>query len=202
MKRRCPLVCVSAVLACGLYLACAALAYTRYPLPFSPAAHWLSDLGDRRINPQGAPFYNVGIIALGFILFLWFMGLAHWRVEANRPQRWLLGVAQAAGTLGSISVSMSGVFPIDLLQQHAFWSRAHYMMLAMGFGFSVTALAHHPRFPRPLLYLGTLAAFSPLATLLGGEVYWLEWLSVGLFLVYVLLVGMASRAVTPKAPSG
>lgn len=72
----------------------------------------------------------------------------------------------------------------------------------MGSSFSVAVLAHHPRFPRPLLYLGRQAACSPPATLLGGEVCRLERLSVGLFLVYVLLVGIAPRAVSPKAPSG
>jgi hypothetical protein len=89
-------------------------------------------------------------------------------------------------------VAMSAVFPIDMLQAHAFWSRAHYMMLAMGFGFSVAALACNPSFPRPLLYVGTLAAFSPLGTLIAGDVYWLEWVSVGLFLAYVSSVGVSS----------
>jgi hypothetical protein len=86
---------------------------------------------------------------------------------------------------------MSLLVPIDMLAQHAFWSRVHYMMLAMGFGFSVAVLAVHPDFPRPLLHLGTLAAFSPLATWIAGDTYWLEWISVGLFLACVLLVDLA-----------
>jgi hypothetical membrane protein len=192
--RRHALSSFSAVLACLIYVVCAALAYARYPLPYSPSANWLSDLGNRAINVQGAPFYNVGIVITGLLLIVWFLALSHWRVDSSRPQRWLLLLAQLAGALGGISVTMSAVYPIDMFQQHAFWSRAHYMTLAMGFGFSVAAVRYHPRFPRLLLYLGTLAAVSPLASLLLGDVYWLEWVAVGLFLAYVLSVGISSWA--------
>jgi predicted Na+-dependent transporter len=76
-------------------------------------------------------------------------------------------------------------------------------MLAMGFGFSVAALARNPSYPRPLLYVGTIAAFSPLATLFAGDVYWLEWVSVGFFLIYVTSVGVSSmrRKEVPGRPT-
>lgn len=191
MRHRWDLTCISGVLACIVYPVSAGLAYSRYPLAFSPSTHWLSDLGDRAVSAGGAPYYNAGILITGPLVFLWFVGLSQWRVPGNLRQRWYLLISQAAGALGALAILMSAVFPIDMLAQHAFWSRVHYMMLAMGFGFSVAALAVHPNFPRPLLYLGTLAAFSPLATWIAGDTYWLEWISVGLFLAYVLLVGLA-----------
>lgn len=191
MRHRWDLTCIAGVLACIVYLVSAGLAYSRYPLAFSPSTHWLSDLGDRAVSVVGAPYYNAGILITGPLVFLWFVGLSRWRVPGNRRQRWYLLISQAAGALGALAILMSAIFPIDMLAQHAFWSRVHYMMLAMGFGFSVAALAVHPTFPRPLLYLGTLAAFSPLATWIAGDTYWLEWISVGLFLAYVLSVGLA-----------
>lgn len=200
MKPRMTLAFFAAILACAVYLASAVLAYSRYPLRYSPLTHWLSDLGNRDVNAAGAAYYNAGILVVAALLLLWFIGLRQWRVPPNRLQPWLLLVAQSAGALGALAVAMSAVFPIDMLQAHAFWSRAHYMMLAMGFGFSVAALACNPRFPRPLLYIGTLAAFSPLATLIAGDVYWLEWVSVGLFLAYVGSVGVSS--VGPREAAG
>lgn len=192
MKPRSALIFFSAILACGVYLLSAVLAYGRYPLPYSPLSNWLSDLGDRSVNIVGAIYYNVGIIIVAVLLLGWFLGLTAWRDKTRKLQPWLLRIAQVAGGLGALAVAMSAVFPIDLFQLHAFWSKAHYMMLAMGFGFSVAALAQNRRFPRLLLYIGTLAAFSPLATLIAGNVYWMEWVSVGLFLLYVMSVGVSS----------
>jgi len=203
MKLRWDLAFYSATLASAVYLASAGLAYSQYPGGYSPSTNWLSDLGDRNVNIDGASYYNAGILIVAALLFLWFIGLSQWRVPANRPQPWFLLIAQVAGALGSLAVAMSAVFPIDLFQAHAFWSRAHYMMLAMGFGFSVAALACNPSYPRPLLYVGTIAAFSPLATLLAGDVYWLEWVSVGFFLIYVTSVGVSSmrRKEVPGRPT-
>jgi hypothetical protein len=192
MKPRSATAFRSAALACTVYVVSTALSYARYPLPYSPRTHWLSDLGNRTVNPSGAVYYNVGVLAVGALLLLWFVGLWGWRDGTSRPQLVFLLIAQVAGSLGALAVAMSALFPIDMLQAHAFWSHAHYMMLAMGFGFSVAALARNPRFPRPLLYVGTLASFSPLATWVAGDVYVLEWVSVGLFLLYVMAVGIAS----------
>ncbi len=45
-------------LAAVVYLLFAVLAYSRYPANFSPQNNnWLSDLGNRNLNPQGADFY-------------------------------------------------------------------------------------------------------------------------------------------------
>jgi hypothetical protein len=201
VKRRMTLPFFSAVLACSTYLVSATLSYARYPVPYSPLTHWLSDLGDRSANPDGAVYYNVGILTVAALLFIWFLGLSEWKVSTSRPQFSFLWIAQVSGALGALAVAMSAVFPIDMFQAHAFWSRAHYMMLAMGFGFSVAALACNPEFPRILLYVGTLASFSPLATLVAGDVYWMEWVSVGLFLLYVMSVGISSLRLTRRPPA-
>ena len=184
---------VSAILACVSYLAFTTLAYIRYPSPYSPGANWLSDLGNETVNVLGARFYNAGVIATASFLLVWFLGLSEWRVQGPSLQKWFLLVATMAGTVGVLGLIMSAVYPISMYQQHSFWSHVHFMALAMGFGFSVAALRYYPRFPRPLLYLGTFAAVLPLFGLAFGSVYWLEWVSVGMFLAYVLSVGFSLR---------
>jgi hypothetical membrane protein len=193
MTSRYPISYVSAILASTSYLVFSGLAYIQYPPPYSPSANWLSDLGDQTVNVLGARFYNTGIILTASFLIVWFLGLSQWRIQSPSPQNWLLLITKIAGTMGCLSLIMSAVYPINLYQQHSFWSRAHFMMVAMGFGFSVASLRYHPRFPRLLLYLGTTAAVSPLFALAFGNLYFLEWVTVGLFLAYVLSVGFSTR---------
>jgi hypothetical membrane protein len=193
MTSRYPASYVSAILTSISYLVFSALAYIQYPPPFSPSANWLSDLGNETANVLGARFYNTGIILTGSLLLVWFLGLSEWRIQGPSPQNWLLLVTKIAGTMGALSLIMSAVYPINMYQQHSFWSHAHFMMLAMGFGFSVASLRYHPRFPRLLLYLGTTTAVSPLFVLAFGSLYFLEWVTVGLFLAYVLSVGFSTR---------
>jgi hypothetical membrane protein len=132
MSSRYPICYVSAILASASYLVFSTLAYIGYPPPYSPGANWLSDLGDQTVNAVGARFYNAGIIATGLFLLAWFLGLSQWRIEASSPQKGFLLAARVAGTAGALSLMMSAVYPINRFQQHAFWSHAHFMLLAMG----------------------------------------------------------------------
>ncbi len=193
MRTRYPICHFSAILVSVSYLSFAVLARVLYPSRFSPSSNWLSDLGNRSVNVPGARFYNTGIIVTALFLIVWFLGLSQWRVQGSAPQKWLLRVAMVAGTLGCLSLALSALYPIDMFAEHAFWSHAHFMMLAMGFGFSVASLRYHPRFPRKFLYLGTAAAMSPLFVLVLDRIFFLEWLAVGLFLAYVLSVGFSTK---------
>lgn len=49
----------SSILALAGYITCAILAFIHYPLPYSPWKNWLSDLGNKTLNPSGANFYNI-----------------------------------------------------------------------------------------------------------------------------------------------
>jgi hypothetical membrane protein len=81
MKRHPSLSFVTGMFAVVCYLAFALLAFSRYPLPYSPLSNWLSDLGNANLNPSGAPFYNIGIVATGGLLLLFFLGLSEWKLE-------------------------------------------------------------------------------------------------------------------------
>ena len=60
------------------YISFALVAYIFYPGPFAPNRSWLSDLGNAEVNPQGAIFYNLGIILTGLLLLGFFLGFAQW----------------------------------------------------------------------------------------------------------------------------
>jgi hypothetical membrane protein len=185
---------VCSVLLVFCYATFSLLALARYPLHYSPMTNWLSDLGNRALNPAGAVFYNVGIVVTGMLLALFFLGLTVLKIEKNRMQNLMLLAAQSGGMLGSLSMVMSAIFPIDLPTAHSIWSAGLYIATGTGFAFSVAALRYHEKWPRWLLALGVLTALADMViSVFFGAIYVLEWVTVCLFLSYALLVGVETR---------
>jgi len=186
---------IASILAVLFYLAFTFLAFCRYPLPYSPTTNWLSDLGNPNNNPQGAIFYNIGIISTALLLILFFLGLSMWKIKDNRVQSIMLLMTQVFGISGAFSMIMSALFPINLFKIHSFWSSALYIMLSTAFIFSVATLRYHQRVTRWLLLLGVLTAVIVIITSFFQTVYVLEWITVFLFLSYVALLGIETKRV-------
>jgi hypothetical membrane protein len=181
------------ILAVLCYLALALIAYSQYPSPYSPTSNWLSDLGNPNLNPQGAIFYNIGIISTACLLVLFFLGLSVWKIEDKRMQVIMLRLAQGFGILGAFCMIMSAIFPIYLFEVHSFWSASLFIMLSTGFVFLAAALRYHPKVSRWLLILGISTAPSVILMSLFTTVYVLEWITLLLILSYVSLVSIETR---------
>jgi hypothetical protein len=193
LKSRFSVCYCSAILGAVTYVAFTLLAYTLYPLPLSPFQNWLSDLGDPIVNSQGAIFYNLGVILSAVCLAIWFTaGLSQWKLKHKTAHQRLLRISQIAGSVAAFAMIMSAIYPINLFEIHAFWSKVHFMMFGVGFGFSVAALRYHILLPKVNLYVGASAAVLPTLMLIFSNSYWLEWLAVGCMIVYMLMVGKAS----------
>jgi hypothetical membrane protein len=198
MKRHYALSFVTGLFAIVCYLAFALLAFSRYPLPYSPMSNWLSDLGNANVNPSGALFYNIGIVATGVLLLLFFLGLSQWKMGKNRIQNLMLFLTQGLGLLGALALIMSGLYPINFFALHSFFSTCLDILLGTAFAFSVAALRYHPTCPRWLLIVGALTA---LVTLLYGvfhTVFVLEWVTIALFLCYVGLLGAETNRLSSE----
>lgn len=193
MKKRVQISTAASIVAAFCYVFCSLLAFSHYPGAYSPLRNWLSDLGSRSLNPQGARFYNLGIIATAVLLGAFFLGLSRWRMEGRRMQRAMLRTTQAFGLLGCLAMAMSAVYPIDHLAQHRFFSISLYIMLGTAFVFSVAALRYHTQCPRWVLALGVVTGLVDIASALLSSIHLLEWLTVALFLAYVLAVGRATN---------
>ncbi len=189
---------ITGILAVLCYLAFTILAYSRYPLPYSPTSNWLSDLGNPSINPQGAIFYNIGIISTALLLIAFFLGLSVWKIEGNRVQVIMLRLTQAFGILGAFCMILSAIFPINLFKIHSFWSSSLYIMLSTAFIFSVAMLRYHQKVPRWLLILGISIALMVILTSFFPNVYLLEWITVFLLLSYVALLGIETKVCRTK----
>lgn len=194
MIKRYPLISFYAgILVVICYISFTILAFSQFPLPYSPTSNWLSDLGNPNLNPQGAIFYNFGIIATAILLVLFFLGLFVWRIVNKRIQITMLYLGQGFGVSGAFCMIMSAIFPISMFEIHSFWSTALYIMLSTGFVFLAAALRYHSNIPRWLLILGISTAPSVILTSLFQTIYILEWITLVLFLSFVSLVGIVTR---------
>jgi hypothetical membrane protein len=177
------------------YLVFTLLAFSRYPMPYSPMKNWLSDLGNVDLNLDGAIFYNIGIISTALFLIVFFLGLSVWKIEDNKVQNIMLRLTQAFGILGSFCMMMSAIYPINLYTIHSFLSTSLYVLLSTAFIFSAAALRYYQRVPRWLLVLGISTAVLVILTSFFPNVYILEWITVFLFLSYVGLLGIETKRV-------
>jgi hypothetical membrane protein len=184
---------ISGILACAFYLIFTLLAYLRYPLPYSPTDNWLSDLGNPVLNPDGAQVYNIGIILTAILMMLFFLGLGIWEIDNHKVQRVMLRLTQGFGIAGCLAMLLSAIYSIDQFTIHAFWSTSLYILLSTAFIFSAAMLRYHPGVPRWLLVLGILTAVLVLMSSFFQQIYLLEWITVILFMGYILLLALSSQ---------
>lgn len=180
-----------AVAGVAVYLAFAVLAYSRYPGDFSPINNnWLSDLGNRNLNPAGADYYVWGCVLAGIFLVGFFVSLFTWRATGSKIQNWLLLAVQVTGLIAAASLVMSAVYTEDQFAAHQFWSR-----LISG-GFAVALFISPFAFHRPgrnssvLIAIAIAGYASIVARFVFDSAHWIEWPSIGLILVFVSWIGL------------
>ena len=194
----------AAVAAVVVYLAFAVTAYLLYPEAYGPLRNWLSDLGNPIENPSGAVFYRLGCGLTAVCLLAFYAGLSQWNT-GDRKMKILLVVAQTAGVFSALALILTAVFPLGTqTNMHRYWSMVHFVLLGFFLTFSATALLRHPTFARWVAYYGFLTAacnFVNGAILMAvfGDVYVGEWIPVGLFMIYVIMLAYNSRAIDASA---
>lgn len=179
----------------GVYLIFAALAYSRYPGDFSPLNNnWLSDLGNRNLNPDGADFYVWGCILAGVFLGGFFLSLFMWRATGSKIQNWLLLALQVTGLIAAVSLVMSAVYTEDQFAAHQFWSRLISGGFALAFFLAPFALHRAGRNSAVLIAVAATGYASILARLIFESAHWIEWPSLALILVFVSWIGLMSSS--------
>lgn len=177
------------------YLFFAVLAYSRYPGDFSPVNNnWLSDLGNRNLNPDGADFYALGCILAGTFVGAFFVSLVMWRASGSRIQNALLLGVQVAGFIAALSVVMSAVYSEDQFTAHQFWSRFINGGFAVAMFMAPFALHRASRSSAILIAVAAAGYLSIVARFIFDAAHWLEWPSLALTLVFVCWVGWMSAS--------
>jgi len=188
-----PIISSAGIAAVVVYLVFALVAFLEYPGAYGPLTNWLSDLGNPLDNPSGAIFYRLGCMLSGAALILFHLKLGIWNPGSKRT-RVLLTVAQCTGVFSAVCLIITGIFPLGTSTGiHSLWSMMLYISLGFFLTFSATALMKNPAFKKGFGYYAFLtAAVNFVFGAILHEMFWAEWISVGMFIAYVLMVAYNS----------
>jgi len=191
-----PSISGAGIAAVVVYLVFALVAFLKYPGAYGPLTNWLSDLGNPLANPSGAIFYRLGCMLSGAALILFYLKLGIWNPGSKRT-RVLLTVAQCTGVFSAVSLIITGIFPLGTFTEiHSLWSMMLYISLGFFLTFSATALMKNPAFTKGFGYYAFLtAAVNFVFGAILHEIFWAEWISVGMFIAYVLMIACNSIVV-------
>lgn len=186
-------VSAAGIAACGIYLGFALVAFLNFPGEYGPLANWLSDLGNPNMNPGGSGFYNLGCIFAGIALLVFFIGLGSWNTGEHK-MKILLAIAQISGVFSALSLLITATFPLGLYTSiHSIASMLLYISLGFVLTFSASALLKNRSFTRVFCYWGFLTAIVNFTCgTFFTEVYAGEWISLGMFIIYVFMISISS----------
>ena len=179
----------------AVYLLFTVLADSRYPTDFSPVNNnWLSDLGNRNLNPYGADFYVWGCILAGIFVCGFFISLIPWRGSGSAIQNRLLLVVQVAGLIAAVSLVMSAVYTEDQFEAHQFWSRFVSGGFAVAMFVAPFAFRRAGRSSAILIAVAATGYVSIVAKFIFDGAHWIEWPSIALILLFVGWIGWMSAS--------
>jgi hypothetical protein len=194
---------IAGIMAIAVYLIFTLVAFLKYPGAYGPLTNWLSDLGNPQASPAGALFYNLGCILTSLVLLLFYLGLRKWNT-GDRKMKVLLTIGQIMGMFSAVFLILAAAFPLGPHSSaHSFWSAM--LTVAMGFflTFSATALLKHPVFKKWIAYYAFLAALVnfiyAMSEATGHRLFVGEWVAIGMFIIYVLMIASNSRTLTANA---
>ncbi len=182
---------VLAVTAAAIYLALAVAAYVNYPEAFSPwNNNWLSDLGNRDLNPDGAAFYRIGCALNGVLMIVMFVTVTPWQIDASRRQRALVGWSQVFGVVAAVALIMTAVYPEDMFDAHQLWSRILVSAFAGLLFVSFLVFRQPETSNAPIAVAAVVGYGATVLWLLFGDAHWIEWIVVADVLLVVCMIGM------------
>ena len=197
LRRRPPLATIAGLAAIVVGLTLAIVAYAYYPWAFSPAANWISDLGNTLLSPRGSVFFRLDMVALGAGLAAVFVGLGAWARGQHIAMKLLIAVGQLAGLVGAVAQVMTGIFSENDYAAHALWATVLFIALATAVWFIGWAPVWHPDLPQRLSYLAFAVCAVDVLSVVERR-HWLEWLAVGLLLCFVGAVALGTWSMSPS----
>ena len=196
LKRRPPLATIAGLVAIVVSVTLAVVAYSLYPWAFSPAANWISDLGNTLLSPRGSIFFRLDMIAVGAVLAAFFVGLWAWARGQHIALKLLVLIGQISGLVAAGALVMTGIFSENDYTAHAVWATVLFIALATAVWFIGWAPIWHPDLPQKITYLAFAVCAVDVISIVARR-HWLEWLAVGLLLCFVGAVALGTWSMTP-----
>jgi hypothetical protein len=184
----------------ALYVSFTIISIAQFPYTVSPLDMYLSTLGNADISPDGAIFYNLGVILTGLAELLFFIAIyVHY---SRHGRRWILIIGLIAGIINGISIFMSAVYPEQIIDitstsvtEHETWSYLiffSFIPVLLAFSLAFWRMSGTSRWV--ILYGFLVCAinviFLAMALSDGQSGAIMEWFTVFSYLIWVLLVSL------------
>ena len=130
------------------------VSFSFFPNNFDPINYNLSTLGDFYDNPNGAIFYNVGMVLTGLASIPFYVGLYNWFMIRKKSN--LDVVALVAGIINALAIMMAGIFSEteETYSQHVFWSILIFISFLPVLIFVNISILNQPDFSNLVAYYG------------------------------------------------
>ena len=156
--------------------------------PYNMATNYLSDLGNYIYNPQGADFFNYGMIIVGISMVPFFIGIMKF-LEQNEHET-IVKFLQILGFASAFALIMIGIFSENAPEPlHELWSMIFFVLILIVMGLASYVLLDDDNFMKITSYYGFGALIFNVIFLFTGSPL-LEWLTVLTALAYVALLGI------------
>jgi len=185
MRTRLNLTTVFGLLSIVTYLSLAVIAYAHYPSSFAPNANWLSDLGNRLLNPEGAVYYRTAGVLTGALLAAFFLTLGAAVRRQGGKRAVFMTVAETLGLVAALALVLTGAFSEDMGTPHSVASAVLYVSFGTAVWFVGWALLRGPGRSRAISYFAFCVAAATWTSAVLPHAYWLEWVAVFLLLLFV-----------------
>ena len=185
IPRKWPISVVSGIALIVIFWTFTLTAMSRYPTLYNPMINWMSNLGNSKLNPEGAFIYNLGCIITGIVMFIFFIGMYEWYIGGKRNRN-LTIATQITGFYCAFAMIMLGVFPEDYFEIHIFWAISLFVCTVFTFIFPSIALYRYP-FTRNVAKFGYIAAVVNV-----GLWIWIipimEWATIILSFTFIVVI--------------
>lgn len=177
---------VFGLLASITFFVVSVVAYTKVPGEFSPFTHWVSDLGNPEVNPEGEKIFNYGCILVALFFILFDLALCDIKTRGKR-RKILLAISEVFGIISASAM-------VGLALFHAGQPTiTHYMFASTVLFFASTfflgTVSSLKRFEIVknttvfyvffAIFLASIVALLVFRQLIG------EWIAVGLVILYL-----------------
>jgi hypothetical membrane protein len=190
-----PIFCLAGFTGVLSYITFTIISILFFPSSFNWFDNYLSTLGDFYDNPNGAIFYNVGMVLTGIASILFYIGFYRWATKKDKSK--LLLTSLLLGCINGFAIIMAGVFSEthETFPQHVFWSLTVFLtffpiLILMNTAFLINSNIH-----KIIILFGIGVAlidvFFFLAIILAGTSGtnpFLEWLSIFSYNGWALLL--------------
>ncbi len=194
---------IASLFAVCLYIIFTAISFFYYPTAYSPMTNWLSDLGNPLQNPSGAIYYKIGGVLTSSALILFFAGMYSW-LNKDKRTNFFIWASIASGILMAVAFIVTALFPLGVATSiHSFFSILRFAFTGLFVTFSASAVRRMPSHIRWLPAFGIALAMVNFAVCISFffvNLYVGEWITIALFIVYILTLSFSNKAAIKLNP--